>query len=190
MGSDEEYEAAKIRLARRVRQMASASWTPTPLRNDLTDLADQLEALTARLQTPGAAQDDIERIHDAKSRPFIAPDEEGYPMAVLANHGRLSYAGTLGALDDLVQSARDAIAALPDPREKPAIGFAALQFLHLRFDFERWPVALSNDSSTVTEFGTMCASAGLVLSPERYRGALSAALKGFDPEFNPDDGQF
>jgi hypothetical protein len=178
------YDRGIARLVARVRQINEASkvWTPTPKRKELTAIAERLAALAELLGRPGAAQFDIEAEHDRPPPNQIGLD--GRPVPVPADYN-VSYKAVICHMGLLADSARRAAKSLPHPNEKRALPFAALALLHLR----RWhglpcPSAYQGGEG-VGELQTICEQAGVVLSKESYRRALTAALKDFDPYWSP-----
>jgi len=168
-----------IELVSRIHH--NTEWNPTEQKKALEDAANKLEEL-AELLLSGPAAYDLETAHD----------ERGIPERVIGLDGFLieqpesewpSYQSIKWDIRELAMSARIAAERLPNPRKRHALEFAARGLLYLRHDYGFPRVTLSNDSADVSELERVCTSAGLVLSPERYRGALAESLKTFDPHF-------
>ena len=177
-----DYEKGILRLVERVREL-NDPWNSTERRKEIEGLADRLNALLRDLETPGAAQGEIEYEHDQPPAPEIGPD--GLPTP--GERWAPTYAATLHHMRALRDSAKRAAEALPGPRLRPALPFAALGLLHLRYrhGFER--PRLSDSSPDVRELGRVCNAAGLFKSPEALRNALSKEMQSFDPNFiRPD----
>lgn len=182
------YQLAVVRLVERTRQMR-VPWSPTPLRNEITRIARRVEELANLLNEAGCAQFDIEAHHDARGLPDPTIGDDGMRIEQDDSDGLPSYARIKSDLCCLAESARLTAESLRDPRERPALGFAALGYLFLRswYGFPR--PTLSNSSGDVDEFGRIwadiCETRSVPLSPERLRGALSDAFKKFDPYLWP-----
>jgi hypothetical protein len=159
------YDDAFARLVARVQAMNESGYSPTPLRNSMQKIAEQLEETANLLGEQGSAQFEIETFHDN------IQDENGD-----SQHG--SYQSIKWQIRDLARSARSAMGTLPNPREKHALPFAAEALLYLREDCGYGPPALSNSDPAVEELHRLCRLAsGSWYSPERLRGAISDALK-------------
>lgn len=164
-GRDTEYELCIARLIEYVKRARLAPWSPTPAKRAMTALSRKLEELANLLESDPYALS-VEDFHNARAEPDFQTIKHGIHM--------------------LAESARLAADDLPNPREKPAIGIAAQGFLHIRHAYGLPQPALSNNSPGVLEFGQVCESAGIPLSPERLRGALAEAFNSFDKYDAPE----
>ncbi len=184
----ELYEAAVQKLIARTRDIhaVAGEWSPTPLRKELLEVAERIEALSALLDRSGAAQSELERRHKMRRRPEQIIGVDGYPEPA-DDAPFASYEGVRYELRELARSAREAAAELPDPREKRALPFAALGVLLLRRDYEFPPAVMSDDGADVVELERVCCAAGLMLSRQRLRGALTEARRRFDLHFTPPE---
>ncbi len=177
-----DYEAGILRLVERVRQL-DRPWNSTGRRKEIEGLADRLNALLCDLETPGAAQGAIEFEHDQPPAPEIGRDGLSVPVERWAP----TYEATLYHMRTLADSAKRAAATLPEPRLRPAVPFAALGLLHLRYRHGYSRPSLSNTSPEVSELERVCNAAGIFRSREALRNALSKELQTFDPCFiRPD----
>lgn len=179
-----QYEAAIAKLIERTRQIGQAGrqWSPTPKRKRLEEIAKSIDELVAVLQEQGTAQFDLEECHDRKPPPEVGAD--GYPKEV--DSWGASYNGTIAYMCDLAESARRAAIELPHPNEKPALPFAALGLLHIRWRFGLPRPTLYEAGPSVLELKRVCDGAGLPRSPVALRGALKGALAEFDRFYCPD----
>lgn len=174
------YEQGIARLIKRVREL-DQPWSPTPLRNEILDVAKRLEALVQLLEVNGSAQFDIECEHDKEPDPETGVD--GYRIPV--PDFRCGYQPTLGYMRDLADSARRAASSLPGSREKAALPFAAMGLLHLRYAHGFDAPRISDSSADVEELDRVCKGAGLYKARETLRNSLSEALKIFDRHYMP-----
>jgi hypothetical protein len=182
-----DYERAVARLIERVRLMHKSDWSPTPRRKEIEEMASRIHGLAELLDKCGLAQADIENRHNEKGQPVRRVGTDGLPVTHDADISFQSYKAIIWSLRHLADSAREAAEAMPDPRKKLDIEFAALGFLHLRSQYGFRRPFLSNSSEDVAEFGRIWAAICDVeeppLSPERLRGVLAIALEQFDPHF-------
>lgn len=175
------YELGIVRLVDRVRGMDNG-WSPTPLRREIERIAVDLERLVDVLELDGLAQSCIESDHDKE--PPVEVDFNGMPVPAPASGD--SYQVTVMRMRNLAAHARRAAGALPSPRAKLALPFAAMALLHLRYWHDYPRPALSDGSAGALELTRVCNLAGLPKAPETIRNALSEALKTFDPRYFPD----
>lgn len=108
-------------------------------------------------------------------------NERGIHDRIRGERSWLSYRSIKCEMRELAESARQAAGQPPDPRKKHALSYAARGFLHLRTHYGRPLPTLYDAGQDLNEFKSLCESAVIMLSAERYRGALSAALATFDP---------
>jgi hypothetical protein len=174
---NDDYERAILRLIERVRGMNEAPKVVTLRRKKLMGFAKRLNDLASELDQPWAVQSDIECEHDKEPAPRIGRD--GYPIPV--QRLGVSYQATLMNMRLLADSAKRAADSLPNPRQRPVLPFAAMALLNLRYQHSFPRPVLSNESVDVHELQRVCNAAGMRLSPESFRNALSTALKRFDP---------
>ena len=128
------YEAGIDRLVKRLRLMNATAWNPTPKRKAAEALAARLADLANYLDATGTLQFDLEELHNRPAPPVVG--EDGWPQPdEVAESWHLSYKGTVWRMRDLAESARRVAAKLPNARAKPALPFAALVFLHLRYRY-------------------------------------------------------
>ena len=164
--------------------MNETEWSPTPKRREAEALAIRLVELADYLDGCGTLQFDLEALHDRTPPPVVG--EDGYPRPdVLAESLHCSYKETLWRMRDLADSARRVAGELPDPRRKAALPFAVMGFLHLRHRYGFPRPALYAAGPDVADFGSLTERAGIYLSAESLRNALSAGLKDFDPFLIP-----
>ncbi len=184
------YEKAIQRMVKRVSQMATGDWTPTPTMKECLRVAKVLEDAANVLADTSAAAD-IERLHERLGGPDY-PDGpavglDGHPVP----HDEVDWPGYEAIkrqIRTLAESARKAAADLPDPRYKPALPAAALAMLHIRHDYDFPPPATYIDGEAVIELERIAHEAGIpVLSRDSYKKALEKALKKFDPRYRPPE---
>lgn len=178
MGS---YEEGVVRLAKRVRLMNEAEYSPTPEKKAAEHIAAKLDELAALLKKQGSAQTGIEELHDRPPIPGVGLD--GMPVEPV-DIG-CSYKATTWHMRALAESAREYAKGLPNPRTKNALPFAANALLHLRYRHGFPRPTLYIEGQDVGELRRIVETAGMALSPERLRNALSDALREFDPHFVP-----
>ena len=176
-----DYDQGISRLVARLQHM-DGDWSPTPLREKIECIAVDLERLIDVLEADGVAQSQIELEHDKEPPAGISPD--GMPLP-LPDSG-FSYQVTIMRMRDLAGAARRAANALPSPRAKRALPFAATALLRLRYEHGFQKPAISDVSADVLELKRVCDLANLPKAPETIRNALSSALKTFDPDYFPD----
>lgn len=92
-----------------------------------------------------------------------------------AGPGR-AWAPMLEGIRQQREAARASAAAIPDPRRALTLTTMAEVYVLTSQAFYQRSPTLSNSSEDVARFGRVCHSAGIVLSKERLRGALSVAL--------------
>ncbi len=157
----------------------SKDWSPTVAKKNIEAIEKKLTQIANILDEAGCAQFDIENIHNAQGFETVI-GENGWPVKSPIEYWS-SYKSIILNIRDLAESARLAMMEIPDPRKRNALEFAARGYLHLRslHGFDR-PV-LSNNGPDVIALKEICEAAGIFLSEERYRGALSESLKNFDP---------
>jgi hypothetical protein len=187
------YEEGIALLVERLKAMHRSEWSPTPKRKAAEAIAARLDELADLLAEDGIAQPSIQQFHDQPPQP--QPGIDGWPEPVVKwvegfpeptmNH-RDSYSGTIGHMRALAESARQVAADLPNPRTKPALPFAALALLHLRYEHGYPRPTMYEAGDDVHELQRVTEVAGIVLSPQRLRGALTEAWSRFDPAFVPD----
>lgn len=142
---------------------------------ELNDAAQRIDTLAAWLNDGGAAQAFLQEQHEERSR--LTPRADRPPNYLTVRWGLLA----------LADSARAAADSLPDARKQNALPTAALGMLYLR---HRHRIALSSKplsdtSREVKELCRICRKAGMWLTAETVRGALSKALREFDPQWPP-----
>ena len=174
------YQLGIERLIQRVRQLAEP-WSPTPIKKEIDSLAKRLQALAEDLSVDGVAQFSIECEHDRE--PETETGVDGWPIEPVSFDIR--YAGIVHHIKLLAESAKRASSNLPNSRMRHALPFAALGLLYLRHEHDFAPAALSDNSLDVKELERVCNAAGIVLSRESYRNALSDALQKFDVHYVP-----
>jgi hypothetical protein len=178
------YTDRIARLAERVRAMNEADWSPTPKRREAEALAVRLVDLADYLDSAGTLQFDLEELHDRPPPSLVG--EDGYPRPDgLAESLQCSYKATIWRMRDLADSARHLTDELPDPRRKAALPFAIMGFLHLRHRYGFPRPTLYAAGPAVAELAALVERAGIHLSVESLRNALSAGLKDFDPFLIP-----
>lgn len=161
-----DYEHGLGRLAKSLKLMTDADWTPTEERKSLERIADRLEALALDLEGDGAAPAAIELQHDVRC-------------------GYLSFRQVPQGMRELAASARAAAAELPNPRRKFALEFAAMALLHLRALNGFPDPTFYDDGVAVVELETVCILGGVYLERVTLRNALSKAWKQFDKNYFP-----
>ena len=171
-----DYRESKLRLIDLVREMHQSDWSPTPK-------SKALEALAKRLcETADLLSESrwtlLEEAFNADPPPATGID--GLPIP-LSEHRAGRYRELRYRLYELADFARSEKDRLPNPRERPAVKFAATGLLHIMYqcDFQR--PTLYDNSAAVGELEEVCNAASIVLSRERLRGVLSEALSTFDP---------
>lgn len=184
-GDDSGYKRGVGRLIEFIRQVNKATFDVTAHRKEVEAIAQHLEETARLLAGFGPAQMAIELAHNESGEPSERTGVDGRPVRDHADPDFCSYLGIRLQVGELAKSARIAAAALPDSREKFALPLAALGLLHLRRDFNYPPPTLYDGSPVVLELDRICRAAGIVLSPERLRGALRGAMDKFDPYFIP-----
>ncbi len=189
--SSQEYEKDIKRLVEKVAAIWDSEWSPTPRKKELECIAKELRDVANTLDHLGAAQTDIESLHDKKGDPDPVPGLDGYPIRPPAPFGWTSYKGTYWAIRDLAESALEAADALPSPHTKRAAPYAALCLVHLRCKHGYPRPLISNVSEAVVALRSILDRSGVYFKPgtpysdEHVRGLLSRALKEFDPNFLP-----
>jgi hypothetical protein len=176
------YAEAEALLIERVRLMHRSDWSPTPGRAAALAFVDRLRELADDLDSTGSIQFDIEAMHDRSAEAMTGPD--GWPVP--APEVGASFKATLWHMRTLAESAQAVADGLPDPRERPALPFAALVYLHLRYQHGLPRPTAYNDGEGVRELKRIADAAGLVRSPAAVRGVLKAALDEFDPHHVPE----
>lgn len=166
-----EYEKDIGRLIKQVKSLQASKWSPTPLKKEIDSLAESLEKV-AQLLESGAAQGVIEARYDQERERDTA-------------RTRPAYKAIVWGIRDLCDAAKEASGALPNPRTRYALPYAALGLLHLRYKHGFAYPLLSNVSEDIKELERVCKGAGIVLTPDRFRTALTAALANFDPHIIP-----
>ena len=179
------YETGVDHLIKRIRALNKSDWTPTPKRKEAEALAVRLATLADFLDATGTLQLDLEELHDRPIPPLVGDDGRSRPDA-MAESWHISYQGMIWRLRDLAVSARRVATELPNPRAKAALPLAALVVLHLRYRHGFQRPTLYDAGEDVRAFKRVTDAAGMPLSIERLRGALSEALRDFDPHFFPD----
>lgn len=183
------YTDGIAKLAVRVRAMRDAEWSPTPKRREAEALAVRLTELADYLDSTGTLQFDLEELHDRPQPAVVGKDGRPRPNEwVQSLHS--SYKATIWRIRDLASSARQVAAELPDPRHKAALPFAVMGFLHLRHRYGFPPPTLYGDGPDLAALTDLATQAGIFLSPERLRNALSDGLKDFDPLLIPPGLEF
>ena len=178
------YEAGVDRLVKRLRLMNESAWSPTPKRRAAEDLAAKLVDLADYLDETGTLQFDVEELHD-RPPPLVVGDDGWLQTDTVAESWHLSYKATIWRMRDLADSARRVANELPNPRANPALPFAALVFLHLRYRCGFPRPSLYDLGEDMQAFQRVTEAAGIVREPQTLRGPLSAALKEFDPKRVP-----
>ena len=186
LGTDVQgYDTGVDHLVKRIRALNESGWTPKPKRKEAKALAVRLATLADFLDATGTLQLDLEELHDRPIPPLVGDDGRSRPDA-MAESWHISYQGMIWRLRDLAVSARRVATELPNPRAKAALPLAALVFLHLRYRHGFQRPTLYDAGEDVRAFQRVTDAAGMPLSAERLRGALSVALRNFDPHFFPD----
>lgn len=179
----ELYDAGIARLIARVKlcheSEGEQTWTETRRRYEA--FAERAEEFADLIFDHEAT--DIEFVHDERGKPVKVPGADGWPVEIQDDPEWPTMQALKWRIRDLAESARIAAERLPGARERFALPMAARGLLHLRHDCGFSRPALSNESDDVCELDRVCRSAGIVLSRERLRGALSASLSTFDANF-------
>lgn len=151
----DRFDQALARLVEWMRAAADASQTasPTPMRNELLEVARQLDTVANRVE----------------SGPAWSELEDAYP----------SIKGMIGRMRDLAAAAVDTADALRDPRARPWLQHAALLYLHVRYSFGQGRP--SHSPKGAEELGRLLSLAGSPRSPDRVLSLLKAAMADFDP---------
>lgn len=176
-----EYDECVSRLVKVVRDVSRAEWSPTPEKKRLLAISARARELWQTLWL----DEGLERAFDTRHRE-MAPVLDGDGRIAGESENEPTYAEVLNLLCQVAQVAESEAEKLPNSREKPALQIAALGFLHILYQAEQAFPALSNNSQGVREFSVILKRAGIVLSPERVRGALASAVDEFDPHTWPD----
>jgi hypothetical protein len=179
----EIYKRGIKKLVEIVSRIHSSEWSPTESKRAIEKIAKKLKETAWLLDACGSAQCDIEILHNKRGIPEPVIGLDGIPIQQSPKWEWPSYRSIRQDIELLTESARLAAEQLPDPRKNRALEFAARGFLHLRHDYGFPPISLYNNSDDVIEFESICNSAKIFLSRERYRGVLSESLKTFDPYF-------
>lgn len=95
------------------------------------------------------------------------------------------YKGIYWALRDLAEFARGTAKEVPSSRKRFAAPFAARAFLHILYDAGKPMPTLCDNSDATKALKELCEKAGVVLSEQRIRGLIAAALNDFDPNYFP-----
>lgn len=131
---------------------------------------EQLAALG--WESPGAERRRLEIVSADIERVRNAVLDDRFRMAL--DHDTDQIAAALQAVQESIQQHVD---SLPHPKERRALPVAAHGLLHLYHVFDCPGPKLWNDSDAVRQLHRVCTKAGLGLSVERVRGALSEAWK-------------
>ena len=183
-GESAAYSDRITRLAERVRAINQAGWNPTPKRREAEALAVRLIELADYLDGTGTLQFDLEELHDRPPPPVMGADGLPRPDS-MAESLQCSYKATIRRIRGLADSARRVADELPDPRQKHALRFAVMGLLHLRYLHGFPRPKLYAAGPDVAALADLVGRAGIHLSAESLRNALSAGLKDFDPLLLP-----
>lgn len=141
-------------------------YTVVHMRRGARAFADVIAQLVEHLASCRLARINVEALHDSR---------------VTNGEASRTYATIQEDLEHLRKSAEDAVKQIPDSRAKNALPFAARELLVARDACGLPAAVLSDDSEAVAELDRICRAAGIVLSPQRLRGALSAAARQRQP---------
>lgn len=176
-----DYEKSIDRLIERVKLINTSDWKPAQEIKELGDLINQLKNLAAMM--------DMDCYWDLEEE-FNQPQEnwqsDGTTGPKIERAG--FYSSLRWKLLELAEFAAKKKESLPNPRQRHALPFAAKGLLHIMRECNMDRPALYNDSKSVQELKRICEAAGIVLSNERLRGALSEALADFSPTNHRCDG--
>lgn len=140
----------------------------------LGDLVDDLDS-------GGMGCFGIEEEHDKEPLRLIGRDGYSTPAPDFS----CSYKATLMHMRELADSANRAAENLPDPRRRFALPFAAMGLLHLKAWHGHKVGAIDVFSRAVEQLQAICIDAGITLSNEALRNALSVEFNQFDPYYFP-----
>jgi hypothetical protein len=176
-----DYEKSISKLIERVAMINSAKWSPTPEANALETLATRLDETIALIDED--TYWDLEEAFNQPSPGAVRFDGTTEPDVDRAGH----YASIRWGMYELAEFARRKKEELPHRNKKHALPFAAIGLLHIMYRAGKDRPKLYDNSDAVKELERICKGAGVFLSSESMRGALSASLKSFDPAYL-DDG--
>lgn len=95
-------------------------------------------------------------------------------------HGAGYFPNTLSLMQQMVDAAAREADAMPPPRVKEVLPFAAKGLVRLRHAHAMMPPPLGDSSEAVIELAKLCEAANSYYAPVTLRNALSAALREFD----------
>lgn len=172
-----DYKASLEALAARVRQMRDSEWSPTPEAKRLREMSADLQAMAESLG--GCEWMNLEGVLDADDP--VETGLDGWPLEQSgSNQGK--FAQLRSQLLELAEFAAKQAEELPNPRQKGYTDYFADGYLRIRYECGLSLPVLYNQGPDVKEFGELCVSARIPLSPERARGLLAEALKRFEPQ--------
>lgn len=154
-------------------------WDRTEHKKRIEKVADELKKTADLLSGQSSELFDIEMAHDERRQPTKSVGINGWHSE--ENELLPSMEAIESLIRDLAESASSAAQRIPHPNTKRALPIAAKGLLHLRYECGFPKPVLSNNSEEVIDLGIVCKKASMVYSPERLRGALSLAIKDFDP---------
>lgn len=176
-----DYEKSLSELSKRLAEMNSSTWSPTPQRKAAVAMAEKLIALADELD--GVQWCWLEDVCDAPEPGQIDP-RSGLTQPGADRSGFFKI--TLSRMREMAAIAHREADSLAKPSERRALRFAATTFLHILYQCEKpFPPSLYDYGQAVSDLDKVCQEAGVIKARETLRNSLSAALKDFDPFFYP-----
>lgn len=172
-----DYEKSIAKLIERVCLIHTSGYSPTEEGKALDALAQKLEETFALMDQ--AKYWELEYAFNQPGPGSVRID--GSKEEDIERAGR--YANIRWGMHELAKFARRKKGELPHRNKKHAVPFAATGLLHIMYQAGKGCPKLYDNSEAVRELGRVCEGAGIVLSAERLRGALTASLESFDPNY-------
>jgi uncharacterized protein with von Willebrand factor type A (vWA) domain len=156
----------RTKLVKQVRHWHAAKFDKAAHRRALLDLAGQIAAL-----------------HDVLDG--YGPEQEAVEDELEREEGELAYRVAIASIDRLAQAAQRAAEALPPAQTRPAVRNTVQVLLHMAV-LEGHPRPKISDSDPFVQGALdLLEEAGVHVTPDAVRKALSAALRTFDPHLPP-----
>lgn len=177
-----EYFEVREKLINHARFLNANDWSPTPSRKEcervskaLNDVADLLNSTSEGMT--------IESKHKERGEPETTIGSDGWTITEKSDFDWPGYESIKWTIRDLAESAKQAAEALPNPRESPALPYAAMGLLYIRYHFGLQEPTSYIDGEGLSELEEIANKAGIYLSKESYSSALKKAKSKFDPHY-------
>jgi hypothetical protein len=175
-----DFEASKLRLIERVRVINESKYNPTEDKKELEKLAQHLDKTAEILN--GVKWIYLQAEVEKDPPPEIGVD--GWPIEPVESNLGI-FAGAIWRLSRIAMAARAEATALPNPRKKHALPYAARTLLHLMYECEMGFPSHYEHAPGNLILVEICAAAKMPKEPGTCLHELKKAMEEFHPHMDP-----